>query len=120
MKIKSEHAIQSEIMLAVSRHGCTIIRTNVGTVKTKDGRLFSAGPPPGWPDLTGVIHDTGQLLLIEVKTKSGRLRPEQKRFAEFITKYVPNAAYGVARSVDDALKIIKKGKEHDRGRMERH
>lgn len=119
MTIKSEHQIQNEVMLAVSQHGCTIIRTNTGTVKTNDGRLFSAGPPKGWPDLTGTIHKTGQILLIEVKTKTGKLRPEQKRFAEFIKKYVPNAAYGVARSVEDALDIINRGIEHDR-KMERH
>lgn len=115
----AEEKIQNDIRVAVSKHGCTIIRTNVGTVKTKDGRIFNAGPPQGWPDLTGTIHKTGQILLIEVKTKTGKLRPEQKRFAEFIKKYVPNAAYGVARSVEDALDIIDRGIEHDR-KMERN
>ncbi|WP_147661046.1 VRR-NUC domain-containing protein, partial [Lacticaseibacillus saniviri] len=93
--MKSEHAIQSEIMIAVSRAGCTIIRTNVGKVRTDTGRMFDAGPPKGWPDLTGFRHSDGKLILIEVKNETGRLRPEQKKFAEFIKQYP--VLYGVAR-----------------------
>ncbi len=104
--IKSEHAIQSEIMLAVSRHGCTIIRTNVGTVRTQDGRLFSAGPPPGWPDLTGFRHSDGRMILIECKNARGRLREDQKRFAAMIKRY-PAVIYGVCRSAEDAVRLIE-------------
>jgi hypothetical protein len=104
--IKSEHAIQSEIMLAVSRHGCTIIRTNVGTVKTNDGRLFSAGPPPGWPDLSGFRHSDGRMILIECKNARGRLREDQKRFAAMIKRY-PAVIYGVCRSAEDAVRLIE-------------
>lgn len=103
--MKAEHTIQSEIMLAVSQHECTIIRTNVGKVRTADGRWFIAGPPKGWPDLTGFRHKDGKIILLEIKTKKGKLRPEQKRFAEFI-KDKP-VLYGVCRSVEDALKVIE-------------
>lgn len=42
---------------------------------------------------------------IEVKNETGRLRPDQERFAVWLsTKPV---LYGVARSVEDALKIIE-------------
>jgi len=116
--IKSEHEIQNEILLELSKNGATVCRSNAGKIKTKDGRTIVLFPK-GWPDITGTIHKTGQILLIEVKTKTGKLRPEQKRFAEFIKKYVPNAAYGVARSVEDALDIVDRGIEHDR-KMERH
>lgn len=104
--MNSEHKIQSEIMLAVSKEGCTIIRTNVGKVRTADGRMFSAGPPPGWPDLTGFRHSDGKMILIEVKNEKGRLREDQKRFAEFI-KDKP-VLYGVCRSVEDALNVVRR------------
>ncbi|MFS8161473.1 VRR-NUC domain-containing protein [Lacticaseibacillus rhamnosus] len=103
--MKSEHEIQSEIMLALSRAGCTIIRTNVGKVRTETGRIFVAGPPKGWPDLTGFRHHDGRLILIEVKNETGRLRQDQKHFAEFIKQFP--VIYGVARSAEDALKLIE-------------
>lgn len=102
----SEHEIQSRIMLAVSQAGCTIIRTNVGKVRTADGRMFSAGPPPGWPDLTGFRHSDGKIILLEIKNEKGRLREDQKRFAEFI-KDKP-VLYGVCRSVEDALNVVRR------------
>ena len=103
--MKSEHAIQSEIMLAVSQADCTIIRTNVGRVITSDGRPFDAGPPKGWPDLTGFRHKDGKLILIEVKNERGRLREDQKRFAEFIQRFP--VIYGVCRSAEDAVKLVE-------------
>ena len=108
--MKSEHAIQSEIMLAVSKHDCTIVRTNTGTVKTVDPetgevRFFNAGPPKGWPDLTGFRHSDGKMILIEVKNEKGRLRPDQKRFASVAQKFP--VLYGVCRSVEDAIELIE-------------
>lgn len=106
--MKSEHAIQSEIMLALSEHGCIVARTNVGTVRTVDGRLFNAGPPPGWPDITAVRKDDGRAVLVECKNEKGRLREDQKRFAAAIsgTKVI----YGVCRSADDAVKLLEANK----------
>lgn len=108
-RLKSEHRIQSEIMLAVSKAGCTIIRTNVGKVIGADGRVFIAGPPKGWPDLTGFRWSDGKMILIEVKNDKGQLRPDQKKFAEFI-KNKP-VLYGVARSAKEALAIVEKDEE---------
>jgi hypothetical protein len=104
----AEAKIQNDIRVALSARGCTIIRTNTGSVKTADGRRFNAGPPNGWPDLTGYRHSDGKMILIECKTERGRLRDDQKRFAAMITKRAPNVLYGVCRSVDDALKLIER------------
>ena len=103
--MNSEHKIQSEIMLAVSKEGCTIIRTNVGKVRTADGRMFSAGPPPGWPDLTGFRHSDGKMILIEVKNETGKLREDQIKFQKFIED--KPVLYGVCRSVEDAIKLVE-------------
>lgn len=103
--MKSEHAIQSEIMLALSTHGCIVARTNVGTVRTVDGRLFNAGPPKGWPDITAIRRNDGRAVLIECKNAVGRLREDQKRFAAMIAD--TNIIYGVCRSAEDAVKLLE-------------
>jgi hypothetical protein len=102
--MKSEHAIQNEILLALSSHGCTVCRSNAGKIKTADGRTVALFPR-GWPDITGFRHSDGKMILIEVKNKRGRLRDDQKRFAKFIEQFP--VLYGVARSADEALNIIE-------------
>lgn len=101
---KSEHQIQNEIRVAISAADCTIFRTNTGTVIMPDGRPFSTGLPKGFPDLCGFRHRDGKAFFIEVKNERGQLRPEQTRFAKFAQRYP--ILYGVARSAEDALKII--------------
>lgn len=100
-----EHKIQNDIRVGVSMHGHTIFRANVGTVKQKDGRYFSTGLPAGFPDLFGFRKGDGKFFFIEVKNERGRLRPDQERFKAFIES--KPVLYGVARSVEDALKIIE-------------
>lgn len=100
----SEHAIQSAIMVAVSKHQCTIFRSNVGKVKTADGRWFYTGLPKGHPDLYGFKWSNGKIFYLEIKNTKGKPRPDQIRFHEILTKH--GIIHGIARSVDDALKII--------------
>ena len=99
-----EHRIQNEIRLALA-DSCVIIRTNTGKVVTKDGRIFEAGPPVGWPDLTGYRRSDGRMVMIEVKTPTGRLSKIQKQRALLFDK--SPVLYGVARSAEDALEIVK-------------
>ena len=49
----SEHSIQSQIQVELSKHHCTVFRANVGKVRTPDGRFFSTGLPSGYTDLSG-------------------------------------------------------------------
>lgn len=46
----------------------------------------------------------GRFFCLEIKNEKGRLRPDQKLFAQFIKPFP--VLYGVARSVDDALTIV--------------
>lgn len=101
----AEAKIQNDIRVAVSKAGHSIFRANVGTVKQSDGWYFTTGLPGGFPDLFGFRKGDGKFFFIEVKNETGRLRPDQERFAVWLsTKPV---LYGVARSVEDALKIIE-------------
>lgn len=100
-----ETKIQNEIRVALSKHDCTVFRANVGKVMMNNGRWFDTGLPKGHPDLYGFRHTDGKCFYVEVKTKTGRLREDQKRFAEYVTQFP--ILYGVARSAEDAIKIIE-------------
>ena len=74
-----EQKIQNDIMVAVTRHGCTVFRSNAGTVQTKFGTVIKLAPK-GWPDITGFRHRDGKMILIEVKNETGKLREDQIKF----------------------------------------
>lgn len=61
--------------------------------------------PRGYPDLTGFRKSDGKFVVIEVKKPSGRLSDHQKKFAEWAS--TQPIIYGVARSKEDAIKIIE-------------
>ncbi|BAX67872.1 VRR-NUC domain-containing protein [Latilactobacillus sakei] len=100
-----ETKIQNEIRIALSKHNCTVFRANVGKVMMTNGRWFDTGLPKGHPDLYGFRHTDGKCFYVEVKTKTGRLRDDQKRFAEYVKRFP--VLYGVARSAEDAINIIE-------------
>ena len=101
--MKSEADVQNLIRLALNPYA-TIFRTNVGKVKTIDGRWFDTGLPPGYPDLCGFRKSDGKMIFIEVKNEKGKLRDDQKKFAKFLEGFP--VLYGVARSGEDAIKIV--------------
>ena len=100
----SEHKIQNDIRVALSKHHCTVFRVNVGNVKTADGRFFSAGLPKGHPDLYGFKWSNGKVFYLEIKNAKGKPRTDQIRFHKMLASH--HIIHGIARSVDDALKII--------------
>lgn len=112
---KSESSIQSEIRLALSEYGI-VLRLNAGKAyggtHEWDARrnqyiLTNIRPialcPKGTADLL-FIGQNGQVAFIECKDNKGKLRDEQKRFLTMMQQY--GYRCGVARSVEDALKII--------------
>ncbi len=102
-----EHRIQNEIRLVLAEK-CVIFRGNVGTGCTKDGRYFSMGLPKGFSDLFGFRKSDGKAVFIEVKTPTGRLSTEQKKFLDTMRKY--GVIAGVCRSKEEALNLINGGK----------
>lgn len=98
-----EHDIQNLIQIKLTENNCRVFRANVGKVKTIDGRWFDTGLPKGFPDLFGFTKD-GLFFAIEVKSKTGRIRDDQIRFHEFLNNW--NIVHGIARSTDDAIKIV--------------
>ena len=124
----NEHDTQSMIRAELSHWG-TFFRSNVGTgwtgneiKKTTDGGVYipnarpmASGLPPGYSDLSGVVpvvitqdmvgQTIGVAAFIEVKTPTGRIRPEQQHFIDFMRSI--GARAGIARSVEQAVNIAR-------------
>lgn len=100
-----EQATQDSIRVALAENGYVVFRTNVGKVKTADGRFFESGLPSGFPDLMGYKPENGRIYFIEVKTKTGKRRKDQIRFANGLRD--KHVIYGVARSADEAVTIVR-------------
>jgi len=106
MTIKGrEQACQDSIRVALAQAGYIVFRTNVGKVKTADGRWFDSGLPSGFSDLMGYKPENGRIFFLEVKTPIGRRRKDQVAFANGLRD--KHVIYGVARSADEAVKIVR-------------
>ncbi len=110
-----ESQLQNQIRLALSEYGIPF-RTNSGEFyqgkriydpRYKQDILIDlrrvSGLPKGFSDL--LFIGDGRTAFLEVKTKTGIVRPEQEQFLHQMQQYHHLA--GVARSVEDAIKIIK-------------
>lgn len=102
-----EQKIQNDIRVALSKSKCTVFRVNVGSVRTPDGRFFSAGVPSGHPDLYGFRWSDNQVFYIEVKNERGKPREDQVKFHKMLQSH--NVIHGICRSTDDALKVVTDG-----------
>jgi len=106
MTIKGkEQATQDAIRVKLAQAGYVVFRTNVGKVKTADGRWFDSGLPTGFPDLMGYKPENGRIFFLEVKTPIGRRRKDQVLFANGLRD--KHVIYGVVRSADEAVKIVR-------------
>ena len=106
MTIKGkEQATQDSIRVALAQAGYIVFRTNVGKVKTADGRWFDSGLPTGFSDLVGYKPENGKIFFLEVKTPIGRRRKDQVAFANGLRD--KHVIYGVVRSADEAVKIVR-------------
>lgn len=98
--MKRESQILAEVLLAIgSRPDCRVWRANCGAARARDGRLVRFGVP-GQADILG-LTGTGRFLAIEVKTATGKLRPDQERFRDIVTRF--GGLYFVVRSAEDAV-----------------
>lgn len=98
----TEHDLQNEIRLRLSRLGFAVFRTNVGKFRDIDGRWHDTGLPKGFSDLLAVRN--GRAYFIEVKVKPNKPSDEQLNFiGQMKNRY--GCAAGVAYSVEDAERI---------------
>ena len=112
----SEQTIQQQIRLACSRGSARLHRNNVGRLPDpRTGRWVEfgvggkgAGDLIGWRTITITPEMVGQRVAvftsIEVKSATGRLRPEQRQWMEAVQ--AAGGIAGVARSVEDAQALL--------------
>lgn len=111
----SEQTIQQEIRIACSTGDTRLFRNNTGTLKDANGRPVQFGLCKGSADLIGwkrvtvtpdMVGSTMAVFLsIEVKTATGRLRPEQQQWMDAVQ--AAGGIAGVARSVEDAATLLR-------------
>ncbi len=109
----SEQQIQQHIRIACSTGNTRLFRNNTGTLKDANGRPVQFGLCKGSADLIGwkrvtvteemVGTQVAVFLSIEVKTATGRLRPEQQQWLDAVQ--AAGGIAGVARSVEDAQRL---------------
>ena len=112
--MSSEQTIQQHIRIACSTGDTRLFRNNTGTLRDANGRPVSFGLCKGSADLIGyrtvtitpdmVGQQVAVFLSIEVKTPTGRVRPEQRAWME--TVQAAGGIAGVARSVEDAQALL--------------
>jgi hypothetical protein len=112
--VPSEQTIQQNIRIACSNGNTRLFRNNTGTLKDANGRPVQFGLCKGSADLIGwkrvtVTEDmvgtqVAVFLSIEVKTATGRLRPEQQQWLDAVQS--AGGIAGVARSVSDAERLL--------------
>lgn len=86
-----------------------------GIARIQGAYRVTYGLSVGSPDLIGLVRrvitpdmvgrTVALFLGVEVKTATGRVRPEQVRFGSMLTDM--GALYGVARSVEDAERLVR-------------
>ena len=105
----SEAEILKAILQLLRRHPKVALcwRQNSGTFqeRNRDGttRYIRANTQRGMSDIMGALMD-GRTLAIEVKSRTGRMRPGQEEFLQQIR--AAGGVAGVCRSVEDAQKLL--------------
>jgi hypothetical protein len=106
----SEAEILKAIMQLLKRHPrvaqCWRINSGTFAERNRDGstRYIRANTQKGMSDIMGVLRD-GRTLAIEVKSRTGRMRPGQEEFLATIRS--AGGVAGVVRSVDDAVRLLE-------------
>lgn len=95
----------------LTARGLLVLRINSGAVPLvhKGKRRLFRGAPKGTSDLLCCVPPLGKLLAIEVKSRTGVLRPSQRTFLKQVVA-LGGMAF-IARTVDDARAILKRYEE---------
>src|SRR4051812_32442799 len=107
----TEAEILRAILIALgARPECRIFRNSVGQAHDPaSGQHVRFGLCPGASDLLAIVAPYGRWLALEVKSQTGQLRPDQKRFLAMIRGWGGIAE--VVRSVDDALAALRRAQQ---------
>lgn len=106
---QSEAVIQNAIRVRLGRLPDLMLMRNAnGNPGTLDGRRAHFGLPKGSSDLIGVLAPGGRYIALEVKTATGKLRPEQVAHLAIVRRFGGFAC--VVRSVPEAEAAIERAR----------
>lgn len=98
MKPESEAAFQQQVInLATLYDWSTYHAPDNRPIKTANGKVHKQRVTPGWPDL--ILVRDGELIAAELKTETGRVRPEQYQWLEILAQ-VPGIETALWRPSD--------------------
>lgn len=98
-----ETVLMRKIMVALSKSGHFVMRTNAGVFYNANGDRVRIGFP-GLSDLVGCTSG-GRFFAIEVKLPGEHPRPDQQKFLDAMRN--AGAIAGCAHSVEEALNIVR-------------
>ena len=101
----SEHYIQNQIREWCGNNNLLCFRCNVGRVLTADNIWFDTGLPSGFSDLL-ILDNNGHAIFCEVKSLTGKQRPDQKKFESVVTSR--GFLYILAHSLNEFVTIYTK------------
>ena len=109
-----ESGLQAEIRLALGRDPTLVLwRNSTGTAShlnphTNRTTTVRYGLAVGSSDLVGILSPAGRFIALEIKTATGRVRPEQAQWLALVRSRGGFAA--VVRSVDEARAAIERAR----------
>jgi hypothetical protein len=104
-----ESVIQAQIRKAIGAlPHVRLWRNNTGQLKDRFGHTVIYGLAIGSSDLIGIVAPHGRLIAIEVKSKTGKVTPEQEAFMEIVRRF--GGVAGVARSFEDAMALVEEAR----------
>lgn len=113
----SESRLLAEIREALGdARDLVLWRNNAGALRDDAGRQVRYGLAVGSADLVGILAPSGRLFALEVKTPTGRVSPDQVRWAKLAESM--GAFVRTVRSVDEARKALADAREQQRADLE--
>ena len=74
-----ENNLTKIALMRLSEKGFMVFRNHTGAIRDESGRFHSFGLTKGSSDIIGIAPN-GKFVAIEVKSKGGKLSPEQTNF----------------------------------------